>query len=141
MKKLKSYLEKWIDGEKVKGITVTPEDIYNLIDIYNGIIRKQKPEFISGNVKNVLDKCGIKTVECGIGWKIKQIKEMEKMKESTYKKLIKIANECIPELNNRPTLKEMKSDSLDFFETSVWNLEEALIAAYKLGKQERETKE
>lgn len=61
------------------------------------------------------------------------------MRELTYKKLVKIANEYIPELNNRPTLKAMKSDSLDFFETAVWSLEEALIAAYELGKQEGKT--
>lgn len=71
MEKLRAYLEKWIDGKKVKDIKVTPVDIYNLIDIYNDIIKKRKPEFISGNVKNVLDKCGIETVECGIGWRIK----------------------------------------------------------------------
>ncbi len=61
------------------------------------------------------------------------------MKESTYKKLVKIAGKHIPELSNRPTLKAMKSDELDFFETAVWSLEKALIAAYELGKQEGKT--
>ena len=48
------------------------------------------------------------------------------MKKTTYKKLVKIANEHIPELNNRPTLEAMNSDHLDFFETSVWSLEKGI---------------
>lgn len=60
------------------------------------------------------------------------------MKKTTYNKLVKIANEHIPELNNRPTLEAMHSDHLDFFETSVWSLEKALIAAYELGKKDGE---
>ena len=32
------------------------------------------------------------------------------------------------------TLEERGSDDLDFFETSVWNLKEALMEAFKLGK-------
>lgn len=34
------------------------------------------------------------------------------------------------------TLETRGSDSLDFIETSVWSLKEALIEAYKVGKQE-----
>ena len=61
MKKLKSYLMKWMDGQKVRGINVTPYDV---------MVRKEKPEFINGKVKEILDKCGIKTVVEGIGWRI-----------------------------------------------------------------------
>ena len=53
------------------------------------------------------------------------------------KKLTKIANKHIPELENRKCLKAYYSDSEDFFETSVWSLEAALKAAYELGKNER----
>lgn len=67
--------------------------------------------------------------------------EAVKMKKTTYNKLVKIANEHIPELNNRPTLEAMNSDHLDFFETSVWSLEKALIAAYELGKKDGERHE
>ena len=63
------------------------------------------------------------------------------MKKITYKKLVKIVNKHIPELNNRPTLEAMHSDHLDFFETSVWSLEKALIAAYELGKKDGEKHE
>lgn len=70
MKKFKGYIEKWINGEKVKGIEVSLEDIRSCIDVYNGIARKEKPEFINGKVKEILDKCNIKTVEHGIGWKV-----------------------------------------------------------------------
>lgn len=53
------------------------------------------------------------------------------------KKLTKIANKYIPELEDRKSLKAYYSDADDFFETSVWSLEAALKAAYELGKNER----
>lgn len=70
MKKFKGYIEKWLNGEKVKNINVSLYDIDCCIKVYNGIARKEKPEFINGKVKEILDKCNIKTVEHGIGWKI-----------------------------------------------------------------------
>ena len=70
MKKLKSYLEKWIDGQKVKGINISLYDIQECVRIYNAMVRKENPEFINGKVKEILDKCGIKTVVEGIGWRI-----------------------------------------------------------------------
>ena len=70
MKKLKSYLEKWMDGQNVRGINVSLYDIQECVRIYNAIIRKEKPEFINGKVKEILDKCNIKTVTEGIGWRV-----------------------------------------------------------------------
>ena len=70
MKKLKSYLEKWMDGQKVRGINVSLYDIQECIRVYNAIVRKEKPEFINGKVKEILDKCKIKTVTEGIGWRV-----------------------------------------------------------------------
>ena len=70
MKKLKSYLEKWIVGEKVRGIQVSLLDIRECVRIYNAIVRNEKPEFINGKVKEILDKCKIKTVVEGIGWRV-----------------------------------------------------------------------
>ena len=70
MKKLRSCIEKWLNGEKVKGINLSLYDINECIDIYNSIARNEKPEFINGKVKEILDKCKIKTVEHGIGWKV-----------------------------------------------------------------------
>ena len=70
MKKFRGYIEKWLNGEKGRGIEVSLYDIYSCIDVYNSIARKEKPEFINGKVKEILDKCNIKTVEHGIGWKI-----------------------------------------------------------------------
>ena len=52
------------------------------------------------------------------------------------KKLAKIASEHIPELKGRKTLMAFYSDDLDFFETSVWSLADALKAAYELGRKE-----
>ena len=70
MKKLREYILKWLQGEKIKGIDLSLTDIYNCVCIYNEMVNKEKPEFISGKVKEVLDRCNIKTVKCGIGWKI-----------------------------------------------------------------------
>lgn len=33
-----------------------------------------------------------------------------------------------------PTLKEQKSDRLDFHQISVWSLEEALVLAFEMGE-------
>ena len=74
MKKLREYLIKWTDGQKVRGINVTPYDVEECIRVYNAIVRKEKPEFINGKVKEILDKCKIKTVTEGIGWRIKKKK-------------------------------------------------------------------
>ena len=70
MKTLKNYLDKWLDGEKVKGLSVSILDIRECERIYNAISIGQKPEFINGKVKEILDKCGIKTVTEGIGWRV-----------------------------------------------------------------------
>ena len=70
MKKLKSYLMKWMDGQKVRGINVSLYDIQECVRIYNAMVRNEKPEFINGKVKEILDKCNIKTVEEGIGWRV-----------------------------------------------------------------------
>lgn len=58
------------------------------------------------------------------------------MTQTNLKKLVKIAEESIPELEGRGDLEARYSDSADFFETSVWSLKAALIAAYELGKKE-----
>lgn len=70
MKKLRECLIKWAEGQKVRGINVSLYDIEECIRIYNGINQKEKPTFISGKVKEILDKCNIKTVAEGIGWKV-----------------------------------------------------------------------
>ena len=70
MKKLKSYLKKWTQGQKVRGINLSLYDIQECVRIYNAMVRKENPEFINGKVKEILDKCGIKTVTEGIGWRV-----------------------------------------------------------------------
>ena len=70
MKKLREYIIKWVDGQKVRGINVSLYDIQECIRVYNAIIRKEKPEFINGKVKEILDKCNIKTITEGIGWRV-----------------------------------------------------------------------
>ena len=70
MKKLKSYLEKQTEGQKIRGINVSLYDVQECVRIYNAMVRKEKPSFINGNVKEILDKCNIKTVTEGIGWRV-----------------------------------------------------------------------
>ena len=70
MKKFRTYLEKWTNGEKVRGINVSLYDIQECIRVYNAMVRKEKPEFINGKVKEIMDKCKIKTVIEGIGWRV-----------------------------------------------------------------------
>ena len=70
MERLKGYIEKWLDGQKVRGIQVSLLDIRECVRIYNAIVRTEKPEFINGKVKEILDKCKIETVVEGIGWRI-----------------------------------------------------------------------
>ena len=70
MKKFKEYIEKWKKKKKVRGIQVSLLDIRECVRIYNAIVRNEKPEFINGKVKEILDKCKIKTVEKGIGWSV-----------------------------------------------------------------------
>lgn len=67
MNKLKSLLTSWLDGLTVKGCKMpTICDIYQLADIYNG----RQTEFISSDIKRVLDYCKIKYRVSGIGWKV-----------------------------------------------------------------------
>ena len=70
MKKFRTYIEKWLNGEKVRGVNVSLYDIQECIRVYNAIITKENIEFINGKVKEILDKCNIQTIECGIGWKV-----------------------------------------------------------------------
>ena len=70
MERLKGYIEKWLDGQKVRGIQVSLLDIRECVRIYNAMIRNEKPEFINGKVKEILDKCKIETVVEGIGWRV-----------------------------------------------------------------------
>lgn len=58
------------------------------------------------------------------------------MTSKELKKLAKIAEKNIPELEGRGDLEARYSDDKDFFETSVWSLKAALIEAYELGKKE-----
>ena len=70
MKKLREYIIKWTDGQKVRGINVSVYDIEECIRVYNAIIQKEKPSFINSKVKEILDKCNIKTATEGIGWRV-----------------------------------------------------------------------
>lgn len=71
MKKLRKWIETWLDGKQVRGIkNIPPATIWNLVDVYNAIVRGENPSFINGKTKEILDKCGIKTEVEGIGWRV-----------------------------------------------------------------------
>lgn len=70
MDKFHGYIAKWINGENVRGINVSMADIRECIRIHNAIVHGDKPDFINGNVNAILNKCGIDTKVCGIGWQI-----------------------------------------------------------------------
>lgn len=71
MKKLYKWLQTWFDGKEVRGIkNVSIQTRYEIANIYNAIVYGEKPEFINGKCKEILDKAGIKTIVCGIGWKV-----------------------------------------------------------------------
>lgn len=70
MEKLRVYLEKLFNGEKIKGFNLSPMEIYILRDIYNDVANKESSTFLNSNIKEVLDSCGIKTKVCGVGWKV-----------------------------------------------------------------------
>ncbi len=62
------------------------------------------------------------------------------MKKRTTKKLEKELLEIVHNfigLEDRTDLEEHKTDDEDFFETSIWGLKDALLAAYELGKQSK----
>lgn len=51
--------------------------------------------------------------------------------------LLEIAKKNIYSLENRENLNTQNSDSLDFFETSIWEFKKALEEAYELGRNSR----
>ena len=56
------------------------------------------------------------------------------MTAAELKKIVKIAQENIPAMEERPDLEARNNDSADFLDVSVWCLKDALVAAYELGK-------
>ena len=72
MKKLRHWIELWLDGKEVPRIkNVTLVTRREIAEIYNAMIKKQKPEFINGKCKEILDKAGIETIEYGVGYRVK----------------------------------------------------------------------
>ena len=71
-KKLKEYIEKTHEtvtrkGKFPKGIS-SQYVFQELVRVYNGIVRDRTVEFICGDIVPILDHCGIKYKEEGIGW-------------------------------------------------------------------------
>lgn len=69
MKKLRGYVDKWITGGKVNGFDLSRYDIDQCIMVYNDLSQYGRAMFVNGNVKKVLEDCGISCKVNGIGWK------------------------------------------------------------------------
>ena len=67
MKKLKALIERAYEVGKLP-YRIPLGSFRILENVYNALSQKQTKEFINSDVKMVLDKCGIKTRERGIGW-------------------------------------------------------------------------
>ena len=57
-------------------------------------------------------------------------------REQVVAQLVSVAQSHIPALEDRGDLEARDNDHEDFFETSVWSLKAALMAAYDLGRSE-----
>lgn len=57
-------------------------------------------------------------------------------KSNVDRKLVAIAKKYLVDMQDRSDLKAHNSDSEDFLDVAVWELESALRAAYELGKSE-----
>ena len=71
-KKLKEYIEKTHEtatrkGKFPKGIS-SQYVFQELVRVYNGIINNEKVEFICEDIIPILEHCGIKYKQEGIGW-------------------------------------------------------------------------
>jgi len=59
------------------------------------------------------------------------------MTKSELEALFNIAKEEISGLSDRANFEAHNIDSQDFFETSIWSLKAAMVAAYNLGKNSK----
>lgn len=60
----------WLDGKQPRGYHLPLALIRECERVYQEIKRGKHPRFISTDVKRVLDCCGIRTRQVGIGWEV-----------------------------------------------------------------------
>lgn len=58
-------------------------------------------------------------------------------KKNLEQALTRIANENFVGLKDRQDLERQYSDELDFHDVAVWEIKQALLAAYELGKNSK----
>jgi hypothetical protein len=68
MDKLKKIVEKFENGEKVRGLNVPLYVMQETIRGYELLSHGHSYEFITKDVKDIFDRCGIPTKRKGIGW-------------------------------------------------------------------------
>jgi hypothetical protein len=66
--KLKKIVEKFENGEKVRGLHVPLYIMQETIRAYYILSSGRPYEFISQDIKDIFDKCGIAAKPKGIGW-------------------------------------------------------------------------
>ena len=70
--KLKKIVEKFENGEKVRGLHVPLYIMQETIRAYYILSSGRPYEFIAQDIKYIFDKCEIKTKPKGIGWIVEQ---------------------------------------------------------------------
>lgn len=74
--KLYKMIMSWTDGIKVRGFqTPSLATFRELVRIYKEIKAGGHPDFIDGESKKVLEKCGFQLEPCGIGWIVDNAKQ------------------------------------------------------------------
>lgn len=75
-----------------------------------------------------------KYYKLGTGYKEKQY-DVIKLKDKEWKGILNIVDKRTDIIKNRGDLEQHGSDGEDFIEVSVWELEELLVRAFLLGKE------
>lgn len=94
MKKLYKILTSWTDGIKVRGFqTPSLVTFRDLVRIYKETKAGNHSEFIDGEAKRILEKCGFQLEPCGIGWIVDNVKQGDFSGE-TKQRRIKKTEKC-----------------------------------------------
>ena len=94
MKKLYKILTSWTDGIKVRGFqTPSLVTFRELVRIYKETKAGNHSEFIDGEAKRILEKCGFQLEPCGIGWIVDNVKQGD-FSEETKQRRIKKTEKC-----------------------------------------------
>lgn len=139
---LREHMSEYNIYEAIKAKQEDPDEEVSYMTV-GGFIICEMDEMEQAFVKAERDAARVqikKLMESHEKWKAAHPRPRHRKKEDnimdakTLDALVKIAAENISALEGRGDLESRNNDSEDFFETSVWSLKAALVAAYELGK-------